>query len=74
MTDTTLNNGVTMPALGFGVFQSPPGQTVDAVTTAIASGYRLIDTVAAYYNERQVGEGVARSGVGRPELFVTTKL
>jgi diketogulonate reductase-like aldo/keto reductase len=70
----TLNNGVKMPALGLGVYQSSPEQTVDAVESAIANGYRLIDTAAAYFNERQVGEGIVRSGVDRAELFVTTKL
>jgi aryl-alcohol dehydrogenase-like predicted oxidoreductase len=59
----TLNNGVQMPALGFGVFQSPPEQTAAAVESAITRGYRLIDTAAAYLNERQVGEGIRRSGV-----------
>ena len=70
----TLNNGVAMPAFGLGVFLSPKAQTVDAVVTAVAHGYRLIDTAAAYNNERQVGEGVRRSGVDRSELFITTKL
>jgi diketogulonate reductase-like aldo/keto reductase len=70
----TLNNGVKMPALGLGVFLSPPEQTADAVQTAIANGYRLIDTAAAYLNERQVGEGIRRSGINRSEMFVTTKL
>src|SRR5512147_3045013 len=70
----TLNHGVKMPALGLGVFQSTPEQTPSAVATAIANGYRLIDTAAAYFNERQVGEGIARSGIDRAELFVTTKL
>jgi len=56
-----LNNGVAMPALGLGVFQSPPAETVDAVEAAIANGYRLIDTAAAYMNEREVGEGIRRS-------------
>jgi diketogulonate reductase-like aldo/keto reductase len=70
----TLNNGVQMPALGLGVFQSPPEQTVGAVEAALASGYRLIDTAAAYLNEREVGEGIVRSGVDRSELFVQTKL
>ncbi|MBV6403442.1 MAG: aldo/keto reductase [Flavobacteriales bacterium] len=69
-----LNNGVRMPALGLGVFLSTPEQTADAVATAIANGYRLIDTAAAYNNERQVGEGIRRSGVKRDELFITTKL
>ena len=70
----TLNNGVTMPALGLGVFQSPPQETVSAVSTAITDGYRLIDTAAAYGNEREVGEGIRRSGIDRGEVFVTTKL
>ena len=70
----TLNNGVKMPALGLGVYQSTPEQTAGAVETAIACGYRLIDTAAAYFNERQVGEGIRRSGVKRDEVFVTTKL
>src|SRR4051812_40333381 len=69
-----LNNGVTMPALGLGVYQSPPEQTVAAVKAALANGYRLIDTAAAYLNEREVGEAVRRSGIGRSEVFVTTKL
>ncbi|WP_413811756.1 aldo/keto reductase [Streptomyces sp. OE57] len=70
----TLNNGVRMPALGLGVYQSPPDETVPAVTTAIACGYRLIDTAAAYGNEKEVGEGIARSGIGREDIFVITKL
>jgi diketogulonate reductase-like aldo/keto reductase len=70
----TLNNGVTIPALGLGVFQSPPEETTAAVETALRDGYRLIDTAAAYENEREVGEGIHRSGVPRDEIFVTTKL
>jgi diketogulonate reductase-like aldo/keto reductase len=70
----TLNNGLKMPALGLGVFQSPPEETLSAVETALADGYRLIDTAAAYGNEREVGEGIRRSGVDRGEVFVTTKL
>jgi hypothetical protein len=57
----TLNNGVQMPALGLGVFQSSPQETAGAVESAIAQAYRLIDTAAAYFNERQVGEGLRRS-------------
>ncbi|MGH8639755.1 MAG: hypothetical protein ACREUZ_21720 [Burkholderiales bacterium] len=64
----TLNNGVEMPALGLGVFQSPPEQTAAAVESALAQGYRLIDTAAAYFNERQVGEGPRRSGIPRDEV------
>ena len=70
----TLNNAVTMPALGLGVFQSPREQTVTAVEAALRDGYRLIDTAAAYDNEREVGEGIRRSGVDRDEIFVSTKL
>src|SRR5215207_8290527 len=70
----TLNNAVEMPAFGLGVFQSTPEQTTGAVEAAISHGYRLIDTAAAYFNERQVGEGLRRSGVDRREVFVTTKL
>jgi diketogulonate reductase-like aldo/keto reductase len=69
-----LNNGVTMPALGLGVFQSPPAETVTAVESALGEGYRLIDTAAAYGNEREVGEAIRRSGVERDEVFITTKL
>ena len=69
-----LNNGVQMPALGLGVFQSPPEATLGAVEAAIADGYRLIDTAAAYGNEREVGKAIRRSGVNRAEIFVTTKL
>jgi diketogulonate reductase-like aldo/keto reductase len=69
-----LNNGVQLPALGLGVFQSSPEETLVAVETALAGGYRLIDTAAAYGNEREVGEGIRRSGIDRAEIFVTTKL
>jgi 2,5-diketo-D-gluconate reductase A len=70
----TLNNGVQMPALGLGVFQTPPEQTTGAVEAALADGYRHIDTAAAYLNEREVGEGIRRSGVSRPEIFIETKV
>jgi 2,5-diketo-D-gluconate reductase A len=69
-----LNNGVEMPALGFGVFQTPGDETVAAVETALATGYRHIDTAAAYLNEREVGEGIRRSGLDRSEIFVETKV
>jgi diketogulonate reductase-like aldo/keto reductase len=68
-----LNNGVTMPALGFGVFQTPPDETVTAVETALRTGYRHIDT-AAYLNEREVGEAIRRSGLPRDEVFIETKV
>ena len=70
----TLNNGVQIPALGFGVFQTAPDDTIAAVTTALDDGYRLIDTAAAYGNEREVGEAIRRSGIGRAEIFIETKL
>jgi 2,5-diketo-D-gluconate reductase A len=70
----TLNNGVAMPVLGLGVFQSPPEETTAAVETAIADGYRLIDTAASYDNEREVGAAIRASGIDRTEIFVTTKL
>ncbi len=69
-----LNNGIKMPAFGLGVFQSAPQETASAVEAAIESGYRLIDTAAAYGNEREVGEGIRRAGIDRDEVFVTTKL
>ena len=74
VTTLTLNNGVTMPALGLGVFQTPPEETRDAVTAALQAGYRHIDTAAAYGNERQVGEAVRNSGVDRSEVFLETKI
>jgi 2,5-diketo-D-gluconate reductase A len=70
----TLNNGVAMPALGLGVLQSEGGEATAAVSTALKSGYRLIDTAAAYFNEREVGEGIRDSGVDRKDIFLTTKL
>ena len=74
VTTLTLNNGVVLPALGLGVFQTPPDETRDAVAAALAAGYRHIDTAAAYGNERQVGEAVASSGLKRSEVFVETKI
>lgn len=74
VTNITLNNGVTMPALGLGVFQNPPQETTSAVEAALATGYRHIDTAAAYGNERQVGEAVRSSGVDRSEVFLETKI
>ncbi len=71
----TLNNGVKMPMLGFGVFQVPDPEICEkAVLDAIASGYRLIDTAAAYFNEEAVGRAIAKCGVPREKLFITTKL
>ena len=73
-TTLTLNNGVTMPALGFGVFQTPPEETVASVREALETGYRLIDTAAAYANEREVGQAIAASGVARDDVFIETKV
>lgn len=70
----TLNNGVQIPALGFGVFQTPPEETTDAVLAALETGYRHIDTAAAYFNERGVGEALRRSGIPRGEVFLETKV
>ncbi|EPI0666431.1 TPA: aldo/keto reductase [Klebsiella quasipneumoniae subsp. quasipneumoniae] len=70
----TLNNGVKMPALGFGVFQASPEETVTSVKEAIRTGYRLIDTASVYGNEHEVGEAIRQSGVDRNDLFVTTKV
>ncbi|MET9658121.1 aldo/keto reductase [Streptomyces sp. NPDC006510] len=70
----TLNNGVEMPQLGFGVWQVPDDEAAKAVATAIESGYRSIDTAAIYENERGTGRAIAASGVAREDLFVTTKL
>ena len=69
----TLNNGVEMPIFGLGVYKSE-GDTVPAVQAAIKNGYRLIDTAAFYFNEKEVGEAVRTCGVPREELFITTKL
>jgi len=70
----TLNNGVTMPVLGFGVFQTPPDETITAVETALRIGYRHIDTAAAYGNEREVGTAIHQSGLARDEVFIETKI
>ncbi|MCC2031086.1 aldo/keto reductase [Microbacterium allomyrinae] len=74
MQTVTLNNGVEMPILGFGVYQVGPEETEAAVSAALAAGYRLIDTAAAYGNEEAVGAAIATSGIPRDELFITTKL
>jgi 2,5-diketo-D-gluconate reductase A len=70
----TLHDGVEIPQLGFGVFQVPPEKTQDAVEEALETGYRHIDTAAAYRNERGVGAAIAASDIPRDEIFVTTKL
>ena len=70
----TLNNGVEMPALGFGVYQIRAEQTEQAVLDALEAGYRLLDTAESYGNEEGVGRAIAQSGIAREELFITTKL
>ena len=74
MQTTTLSNGLHMPMLGLGVFQAPPDVTAAAVQEALRVGYRLIDTAAAYANEREVGEGIRRSGLARDDIFIQTKV
>jgi diketogulonate reductase-like aldo/keto reductase len=70
----TLNNGVEIPAIGLGVFQTPPEETVAAVASALRIGYRHIDTAAAYLNEREVGQGIRESGIDRADIFIETKV
>lgn len=74
MKDVRLNNGVMMPAIGFGVFQVSEKETERVVSDALEVGYRMIDTAASYFNEQQVGNAIRRSGLKREELFITTKL
>jgi len=72
--NVTLNNGLEMPILGFGVYQIPAADTEKAVTEALEVGYRHIDTAAIYANEEGVGQAIAKSGIPRAEIFLTTKL
>jgi aryl-alcohol dehydrogenase-like predicted oxidoreductase len=74
MQTVTLNNGVQIPILGFGVYQIPPDQTEQAVAHALEVGYRHIDTAAAYQNEQAVGRAIKNSNIPRSDLFITTKL
>ena len=74
MKEVRLNNGVMMPALGFGVYQIPAEDTERAVSEALGTGYRMIDTAASYFNEEQVGNALRHSGLKREDVFVTTKL
>ncbi len=74
MKTVRLNNGVEMPILGFGVYQVEPGETENVVFNALQTGYRSIDTAAAYMNEDAVGKAIKRSGIAREDLFITTKL
>ncbi len=70
----TLNNGVDLPLLGLGVFQTPPDVTADAVAEALRTGYRHVDTAASYGNEREVGDGIRRAGIPRDDVFIETKI
>ena len=74
MQEITLNNGVTIPILGFGVFQIPVAETKQAVLDAIEAGYRHFDTAQAYANEKEVGQAIAESGLPREEFFITSKV
>ncbi|GAA3613639.1 aldo/keto reductase [Kineosporia mesophila] len=74
VTHLNLNSGVQIPAIGFGVFQTPPEETRSSVASALQAGYRHIDTAAAYGNERQVGEAIGQSGLDRSEVFIETKI
>ena len=74
MQTVTLNNGVEMPILGFGVLQIPDDEAEQAVLAALQAGYRLIDTAALYRNEEAVGRAIAKSGIPREDLFITTKV
>lgn len=73
-TSLTLNSGVEIPAVGLGVFQTPPEETVAAVVSALKTGYRHIDTAAAYFNEKEVGQGIRESGVPREDIFIESKV
>lgn len=74
MKTVRLNNGVMMPAIGFGVFQIEPKDTERAVSDALEVGYRMVDTASSYFNEAEVGSAIRNSGIRREELFITTKL
>lgn len=74
MKNVRLNNGVMMPAVGFGVYQIPVDETEEIVNKALEVGYRMFDTASAYFNEEQVGKAIASSAIKREELFITTKL
>ena len=74
MKEVRLNNGVMMPAIGFGVYQIPESDTERCVSDALEVGYRMIDTASAYFNEKQVGDALRHSGLRREDVFITTKL
>lgn len=74
MATIKLNNGVDMPLLGYGVFKVSPDECERCVSDALSVGYRLIDTAQAYANEEGVGRAIAKSGINRNEIFITTKV
>ena len=74
MKNVRLNNGVMMPAIGFGIFQIPENETERIVNDAIETGYRKFDTASSYFNEEQLGNAIRHSGMKREEFFITTKL
>lgn len=74
MKTVTLNNGVKMPQVGYGVYQVPPAECERCVADALATGYRMIDTAQAYHNEKGVGDAVKKSGIARDELFLVSKV
>lgn len=74
MKEVRLNNGVMMPTIGFGVYQIPENETERCVSDALEVGYRMIDTAASYFNEKQTGDAIRHSGLRREDVFVTTKL
>ena len=69
-----LNNGVEMPQIGYGVYQVSPAECERCVTDALKVGYRMIDTAQAYHNEESVGNAVRKSGIGRKEIFLVSKI
>lgn len=74
MKEVRFNNGVMMPAVGFGVYQIPKSETTQSVLDALEVGYRLIDTAASYFNEKEVGNAIVQSGIKREDVFITSKL
>lgn len=74
MKQVRLYNGIMMPSIGYGVFQIPREETEKAVSEALEAGYRMVDTASAYFNEKEVGEAIRKSGLKREDIFVTTKL
>lgn len=74
MKQVRLYNGIMMPSIGYGVFQIPREETEKAVSEALETGYRMVDTASAYFNEKEVGEAIRKSGLKREDIFVTTKL